>query len=192
MASNLSMNLMRTIVEIIESQQAGLPKKDPTRLRLVEIAPRSEEFADSGLSCYICPNDPDNPDGWTDEEITEPGKKYNATSSATMIESGGGQFYNLRFTIFFTLFFNDLGGINRQKAFESSRTILDRIHRAIFEAGLVSGGPFGQLRHKDDYKCHLHSFANAVKKRRLIPAGSDTDTFYRGKMWLQFEVYMEG
>jgi hypothetical protein len=186
------MNLMRTLVEIINQQQAGLEKKDPTRLRLIEIAPRSEEFADSGLSCYICPNDPDEPDGWTDEEITEPGKKYNTTSAANVIESGGGQFYNLRFTIFFTLFYNDLGGVDRQKAFESSRIMLDRVHRAIFEAGLVTGGPFGQLQHKDDSKFHLHSFNNAVKKRRLIPAGSDTEPFYRGKMWLQFEVYMEG
>jgi hypothetical protein len=33
---------------------------------------------------------------------------------------------------------------------------------------------------------------NAVKKRRLIPSGSEDETFYRGKMWLQFEAYMEG
>lgn len=189
--NNLSINLMQAVVDIINEQQKNLPKKDPTQLRLVEIAPRSEEFADSGLSCYICPNDPDDPDGWADEEVTAPGRAYNAYSDRSMLELSGGHYFNLRFTIFFTLFYNDLG-ITRQKAFEASRVMLDRIQRAIFEAGLKPDGPFARLFRGDDYGCHLIRAMNAVKKRRLIPAGSDAETFYKGKMWLQFEVYMEG
>jgi len=189
--NNLSISLMQTLVDIINQQQKGLDKNDPTRLRLVEIAPRSEEFADSALSCYICPNDPDDPDGWTDEEITAPGRAYNAYPSESMLELGGGHYLNLRFTIFFTLFYNDLG-VTRKKAFAASRVMLDRIQRAIFEAGLEPGGVFGKLRRADDYGCHLVRAMNAVKKRRLIPAGSEDESFYRGKMWLQFEVYMEG
>ncbi|MBE7473127.1 MAG: hypothetical protein HS114_28690 [Anaerolineales bacterium] len=189
--NNLSINLMQTVVEIINEQQKGLKKNDPTRLRLVEIGPKSEDFADSGLSCYICPNDPDDPDGWADEEITEPGRQFNTTSNKSMLELGGGHYFNLRFTIFFTLFYNELG-INRKVAFESSRIMLDRIQRAIFEAGLVPNGPFGKLQRADDFGCHLVRSMNAVKKRRLTPAGSEGETFYRGKMWLQFEAYMEG
>lgn len=189
--NNLSINLMQTVVDIINEQQKGLKKTDPTRLRLVEIGPKSEEFADSGLSCYVVPNDPDDPDGWCDEEITAPGRQYNAYSEKTMLELGGGHYFNLRFTIFFTLFYNDLG-ISRQKAFEASRIMLDRIQRAIFEAGLVPNGPFGKLQRSDDHGCHLVRSMNAVKKRRLIPSGSEDETFYRGKMWLQFEAYMEG
>lgn len=189
--NDLSIKLMQAVVDIINEQQAGLPKNDPTRLRLVEIGPKSEEFADSGLSCYVCPNDPDDPDGWTDDEITEPGRNYNAHSNKTMLELSGGHYINLRFTIFFTLFYNDLG-VSRQVAFESSRVMFDRIHRAIFEAGLKPDGVFRPLYRSDDFGCHLVRAMNAVKKRRLIPAGSDQETFYRGKMWLQFEVYMEG
>jgi hypothetical protein len=189
--NNLSINLMQTVVDIIGAQQKGLAKNDPTRLRLVEIGPRSEEFADAALSCFICPNDPDNPDGWADEEITAPGREYNAYSDKSMLEMGGGHYFNLRFTVFFTLFYNDLG-VTRQKAFESSRIMLDRIGRAIFEAGLEPEGVFGKLRRGDDYGCHLVRAMNAVKKRRLIPSGSEGETFYKGKMWLQFEVYMEG
>lgn len=189
--NNLSINLMRTVVEIINKQQANLPKSDPTRLRLVEIGPRSEDFADSGLSCYICPNDPDDPDGWADEEITAPGRQYNAYSDKSMLELGGGHYFNLRFTIFFTLFYNDLG-VSRKTAFESSRVMLDRIQRAIFEAGLQPNGPFGKFQRGDDTKVHLVRSMNAVKKRRLIPSGSADETFYKGKMWLQFEAYMEG
>jgi len=84
--NNLSINLMQTLVEIIQEQQKGLAKKDPTRLRLIEIGPKSEDFADSGLSCYIVPNDPDDPDGWCDEEITAPGRQYNAYSDKSMLE----------------------------------------------------------------------------------------------------------
>jgi hypothetical protein len=189
--NDLSINLMQTIVDIINEQQKGLPKNDPSRLRLVEIAPRSENFADAALSCYVCPNDPDDPDGWADEEITEPGKKYNAYSDKSMLEMSGGHYFNLRFTIFFTLFYNELG-ISRKKAFEASRVMLDRIQRAIFDAGLKPDGAFGKLRRGDEYGCHLVRAMNAVKKRRLIPAGSEEESFYKGKMWLQFEVYMEG
>lgn len=189
--NNLSINLMQTVVDLINASQKGLKKTDPTRLRLVEIAPRSEDFADMALSCYVCPNDPEDPDGWPDEEITEPGKRYNAYSDKSMLELGGGHYFNLRFTIFFTLFYNDLG-VSRKTAFEASRQILDRIQRAIFEAGLEPGGAFGKLQRADDYGCHLVRAMNAVKKRRLIPAGSDAETFYKGKMWLQFEAYMEG
>jgi hypothetical protein len=189
--NDLSINLMQAVVDIINEQQQGLAKSDPTRLRLVEIAPRSESFADAALSCYVCPNDPDDPDGWVDEEITEPGRKYNAYSDQSMLELSGGHYFNLRFTIFFTLFYNDLG-ISRKKAFEASRVMFDRIQRAIFEAGLKPGGQFAQLFRGDDYGCHLVRAMNAVKKRRLIPAGAEEDTFYKGKMWLQFEAYMEG
>jgi hypothetical protein len=189
--NNISINLMQTVVDIINEQQKELSKKDPTRLRLVEIGPKSEDFADSGLSCYICPNDPDDPDGWADEEITAPGRAYNAYSDKSMLELSGGHYFNLRFTIFFTLFYNDLG-ISRKKAFESSRVMLDRIQRAIFEAGLKPNGPFGKLQRGDDSGFHLIRAMNAVKKRRLIPSGSEDETFYRGKMWLQFEAYMEG
>jgi hypothetical protein len=103
----------------------------------------------------------------------------------------GGHYFNLRFTIFFTLFYNELG-ISRNKSFEASRMMLDRIQRAIFDAGLNPDGAFGKLRRGDDYGCHLVRAMNAVKKRRLIPAGSEEESFYKGKMWLQFEVYMEG
>jgi hypothetical protein len=108
-----------------------------------------------------------------------------------MVELGGGHYINLRFTVFFTLFYNELG-FSRKVAFESSRIMLDRIHRAIFEAGLMPGGVFGDLQRSDDFGCHLVRAMNAVKKRRLVPAGSEGEPFYRGKMWLQFEAYMEG
>lgn len=190
-ATNLSVNLVDALLAILKAScQTGLKLTDPTRLNLIEIGPRSEEFADAGLSCFICPNDPEDPDGWADEEITEPGKKYNTTASTTMIESGGGQFFNLRFTIIFVLFYNELG-ISRQEAFVASRVMLDRIQRAIFDAGLSEGETFGKLFRGDKSKFHLFHASRAVKKRRLTPSGSETETFYRGKMWLQFEAYME-
>lgn len=192
--NDLSIRIMQALVQIIQDQQANLEPNDPSRLRLVEIGPKSEDFADLALTCLICPNDPDDPDGWCDEEITEPGRNFNAYSDKRLVELSGGQNYNLRFTIFFTLFYNELG-IDRQTAFEASRTMFSRIHRAIFEAGLYHGdgrGYFGPLRRSDDYGCHLVRAMNAVKRRRLTPAGSSEESFYRGKMWLQFEAYMEG
>lgn len=192
MATNyyIETEIMKVIKRILEEAQAGLPSDDPTRLRLIEIAPRSESFSDSVLSCYIAPNDPEDPDKWADEEITEPGKEYNSYTAKNITELGGGQYYNIRFTVHFYLAYNDLG-LSRQTAYESSRVILNRSHHALMTQGMANGA-FMQLQRGDINNTHMVRASRCVKKRRLIPSGSEEDTFLRGKMWLQFEVYMEG
>jgi hypothetical protein len=52
-------------------------------------------------------------------------------------------------------------------------------------------GRFSELYKKDDYGMGLVNANRAVKKVSLRAGGSKTKTLYKGKMWLQFEVYLE-
>ncbi len=191
MPNEISLTLIQILLNIIHQESTGLDRDDPTRLRLIEVQPRSEEFADLILSCSISPNDPDNPDDWLDEEIVSPGNKYNIQGSKSYLEIGGsGQFFNLRFTASFTLFFQDLG-IDPDVALESSRLIMARIHRAVLREGSSRRGAFSSAYRTDDFGVRLTNASRAVKKRVMLPRGSSDEAFYKGKMYFQFEVLLD-
>jgi hypothetical protein len=181
---------MYTVLDIIHETYTGLPREDSSRLDLVEIRPKSEEFADVPLSASVSPNDPADEDGWRDAEIASPGAQYNQYDSAKYIEMGLGQYFNLRYTVDFTFFFKQRGA-NRDQSLVTSQLILRRIHAAIVRESDVRKGKLAKLRQKDDLGFHLVRGSNAVKATRMLPRGSRDETLYRGKMWLQFEAFLE-
>jgi len=188
--TNLATEIMRVLLDLVHESYADLPRDDRSRLELVEIRPKSGKFSRVKLSCSISPNDPADPDSWLDEEITSPGKEYNAYSATQFIEMGLGQYYNFRYTIDFTFFFMN-AKMSREESLEVAQLILVRIHQAVLQAGERVGGAFGVLHKSDDFGFKLVRGGNAVKKRQLRPGGSDKKPLYRGKMWLQFETYIE-
>ncbi len=183
--------LMEAILDIIHNSYTGQPAQpaDLAQLELIEIRPRSEGFADVPLSCSVSPGDPADSDGWVDEEMQSPGSKFNAYGGRQMIETGLGQPFNLRFTVDFTLFFQEIG-LTRKQSLVVSQTIISRIHKDIILAGSTRNGRLANIR-RDDFGTSMMRSQNAVKRRRMLPRGSEEETFYKGKMWLQFEVYME-
>jgi hypothetical protein len=186
----LAVQIIRVLLDIIHETHTGLEREDRSRLELIEIRPRSEEFADVPLSCSISPNDPADPIFWVDEEPVPPGQKYNTYPVAAAQEMGLGQYFNLRYTIDFTLFFQDLN-VSRDEALIASQKILSRIHRAIIEEGAKRGGKLAALRRGDEFGHKLVRATNAVKRRLMLPRGAKEETFYKGKLWLQFETYFE-
>ncbi|MCP4709971.1 MAG: hypothetical protein GY869_15210 [Planctomycetes bacterium] len=190
----LSVELMYAILDIINQTLTGLERDDPTLLRLVEIRPRSEEFADVVLSCSVSPNDPDDPGGWLNEEAAWPGNVYNPDASRSPIEMTSGQWVNFRYTVDFTLFYQDFETpLSPEEAMVASQTILTRIHSAIIVDGEAQAGKsrFAELHRGDPWGNKLVWANKAVKKSNMLPRGSAEEAFYKGKMWLQFGVYME-
>lgn len=190
MVNLLSINLMYVILDIVNQTYTGLPLEDDSRLDLVEIRPRSEEFADVPLSVSISPNDPADSTGWMHTEITSPGAEYNKYEGTKFVELGLGQPWNYRYTVDFTFFFQERG-FSREKALEVAMLILARIHQAVILEGENGRGKIAQLRRGDDLGFHLVRGSNAVKRYYVVPRGSRDETLYRGKMWLQFEAYLE-
>jgi hypothetical protein len=185
----LVIEIMQTVLDIIHQTVTGLERDDPTRLRLVELRPRAEEFADVSLSCTISHNDPDDWDKWNDEEAAAPGSAYVYYSGKRHLETGLNQPMNLRFTVDFVLFFQDLG-LTSEKAIKAAEIIMARIHHAILWEG-QHRGRFGPLHRGDDFGHKVVNATRAVKRMRMLPQGSDEETFFKGKMWLQFETLYE-
>jgi len=144
---------MQTIVDIINEQQKGLPK---TTRPGAAGRDRAQErgICRFGLSCFICPNDPDEPTVWRDEEITGAGPGYNATRT-NLVGAGRRPLLQLALYHFFTLFYNDSGGQRARSVLNRGRIMLDRIQRAIFEGRSGTGRRVGKLHRNDDYGCHL-------------------------------------
>jgi hypothetical protein len=188
----ISTMIIEALLQIIRATHPGTlnePVDEHSQLDLVEIRPKSEGFADVPLSCSISPNDPADSEGWVDEEnIAQSSFRYNPWSGSAFKEMGSGQFFNIRFIVDFTLFFQEMG-LSRDEAMQAANLILARIHRAIQLAGSERKGALIGLR--DSFGTHLINPNNAVKKRRMLPRGSDEETFYKGKLWLQFDVWME-
>lgn len=183
---------MQRLIRIISNDVAGLDDTDPTKLRLVELRPKSEEFADMILSCSIATNDPDNQGAWEDVEITKYPQRQNAWGDnfgRNFNEMGGGQGFERRFTLFFNLYYSELD-VTRDEAIVASRIIMSRIQKAIVSnhnadpdlriAGL-----------RDDFGNLVISTDKAVKTMETIPAGSSEEVSIRGKMHLSFPVYNE-
>jgi len=186
----LVIETMKTILDVIHQTYTGLERDDPTRLRLVELRPRDEGFADAALSCVVSHNDPDNWDKWNDEEAAAPGSDYAYYSGKRHLETGLNQPLNIRFTVEFTLFFQDIG-VASDKAVTAAETILARIHYAFLVEGQIQKGKFGPLYHGDDFGHKIVNATRCVKRMRMLPQGSDEETFFKGKMWLQFETLYE-
>jgi hypothetical protein len=180
--------IMNATLDIIKQVQSTLEPEDLTRLRLIEMRPRSEEFADVYLSCSIAPNDPDDPAGWVDEQIIrwpqQQGVNSPEDAGRNFNEIGGGVGYHYRFTVDFQLFYNELG-TPRDQALRSGLVILTRIQTAIVRDRAI----YRKLR--DDFGHKVVRWDKAVVKRELRPAGSNEETFLKGKMWLEFQVYQE-
>lgn len=186
----LHVNLMHAVLNIINETYTGLPAEDPSRLELVEIRPRSGDFSKVTLSCSIAPNDPADPTNWIDEELAWPGNLFN--NGVRQIEMGGGQYFNKRYTVDFNFFFMR-EGIGREQSIEIAELIFARIHSALVAAGRNQGGEFETLFIQDDLGFSLArtGAARSVKRMQLRPGGSSKKTLYKGKMWLQFETYIE-
>jgi hypothetical protein len=183
----ISILIMEGILKLITAEMSELEADDPARLRLVEFRPRSEDFADQLLSCSIAPNDPDDPGGWEDTEITRyPSKQgvYEQDYGRNFNEMGGGQGFDYRFSIGFRLFYNEMD-INRETALASARIILARIKTAIMHDRIHLAG----LR--DDFGSQIVRWDKGVKTMETTPAGSAEETFVNMKMKLSFEVYQE-
>jgi len=187
--SLLILDLMQTVLDIIHLTVTGLERDDPTRLRLVEMRPRDEGFADALLSCSISHNDPDNIEEWNDEEAVWPGNDYNNTRR--YLEIGGlNQYFNLRFTVDFVLFFQELG-LTSDAATRAAEMIMARIHHQMLIEGQKRKGRFAPFFRADDFGQMLVNATRSVKRMRMLPQGSDEETFFKGKMWLQFETIYE-
>ena len=106
------------------------------------------------------------------------------------METGLDQYYNLRFTIDFTMFLLDIG-VKGDEAYEITETILERLHFAILNEGSRRGGAFSKLFTTDEFGHKLINANRAVKKRHARPGGSAKKTLYKARMWLQFEAYIE-
>jgi hypothetical protein len=187
----LAINLMYVVMDIIHETYTGLPASDHSKLNLLQLRPRSEAFADVPLSASIAPNDVANSRDWRNEEMTWPGSKYNTNSSKDLVEVGGlGGYYNFRYTVDFTLFFQELG-LTPDEGLVAAMSIIMRIIHAIMVESERQGGKLAKLRKADDLGFSLFRSSNAVKAWHMIPRGSDQEVLYRGKAWLQFEVEKE-
>ena len=180
----LSSMIMEAVLDLIVNEMKELKPDDPTRLNLVELRPRSEDFAERILSLSMSPNDPDDPGGWEDVEITKwPPKQdpYSQDYGKNFGEMGGGQGFSLRFTLGMRLFYNEMG-TSREEAVASSRIIIARIKTAILREREIF------VRMRDDFGTQLLVWHNAVKRTETLPAGSAEETFIIAEMYLQFEV----
>ena len=180
---------METVLQVINGLMDNKDDSDPTRLRLVELRPKAEEFADLILSCSISHNDPDNPNDWNDEEIP-PLMGDNYQPGRLFLELGQNQAWNLRFTVDFTLFYQDLG-VSSKVAIQSSEAMLAEISHALFMAGITREGAFRPLFGADQYGLRVINASRCVKRIRILPQGSDEETFFKAKLWLQFEALRE-
>ena len=183
----LSIMIMDATLKLIIAEMEELEQGDPTKLNLVELRPRSEDFADRLLSLSMSTNDPDDPGGWEDVEITKwPPKQdpYSQDYGKNFGEMGGGQGFSLRFTLGMRLFYNEMG-TTREEAVASARIIIARIKTAILRDNHIFRG----LR--DDFGAQVTVWHKAVKRTEALPAGSAEETFVNAKMYLQFEVYQE-
>lgn len=187
--SVLALQIMETVLSVINDLMKDKEDSDPTRLRLVELRPKAEEFADLILSCSISHNDPENPGDWNDEELP-PLMGDNYQPGRVFLELGQNQAWNLRFTIDFTLFYQDLG-VSSKVAVTSTETMIAEIGHALFVAGSIPRGRFRPLFGADDYGMRLTNASRCVKRVRILPQGSDEETFFKAKMWLQFEALRE-
>lgn len=185
----LPLEIMQTVLVIVQGLMADKSDADPTRLRLIELRPKAEEFADLILSCSISHNDPENPSDWNDEEIP-PLMGDNYQTGRTYLELGLNQPWNLRFTIEFVLFYQDLG-VSSKVAIKSAEQIIAEIGLALYQAGISREGAFRPLFGSDSYGMRLTSASRCVKRVRILPQGSDEETFFKCKMWLQFEALRE-
>lgn len=185
----LVIELMQAVLDVINQTVTGLERDNPERLRLVEIRPRAEEFADLSLSCSVSHNDPAAPEQWNDEEQAAPGSDYNYFSGVRHLELGNNQPLNVRFTVDFTLFFQDLG-LSSDRAIKAAEHIMARIHHRFLIEG-QQRGRFKPMFHGDKFGHKLINANRCVKRMRMLPRGSDEETFLKGKMWLQFETLFE-
>ena len=191
--NEISYMIMARLLRIINHDLTGLDDNDPTKLHLVEIRPRSEEFADMILSCAIATNDPDSPNDWEDREITKYPVRQNAWGDdfgRNFNEIGGGQGFERRFTLTFNLYFSEMN-TDRDTAIRASRIIMSRIHRAIIANHLVDDPELKIAGLRDDFGNYVISSDKAVKSMETIPAGSMDEVSIRGKMRLSFMVYNE-
>lgn len=188
MEREINFMIMQATLDLIRQVQQNLEQDDPTRLRLIEPRPRSEEFADVYLSCSISSNDPDDPGAWVSEQIlrwpTQQGLNSPEDSGRNFNELGGGVGYNLRFVLDFQFFYNELG-TPRDVALQAASIILTRIQAAIVRDRSV------YRKIKDDFGNRMVRWDKAVVKRELRPAGSNEETFLKGKLWLEFQIYQE-
>jgi len=190
--NEISYMIMQRLLRIINADLTGLDDSDPTKLRLVEIRPRSEEFADMVLSCSIATNDPDSPGGWEDVEITKYPQRQNAWGDnfgRNFNEIGGGQGFERRFTLFFNLYYSEMD-VSRDDAARASRIIMSRIQKALVSNHAAPA----ELRIaglRDDFGNLVISTDKAVKSMETTPAGSSEEVSIRGKMRLSFPTYNE-
>ena len=191
-STTIIVTIMGVLVALIESTVTDLPPEDISKLRLIEIRPKSEEFADMKLSCSI-QHTGLMADNWDDVEIASPGRAYNLYSGSPYIDNGGNQFFNLRFTVDFTLFFQELRSqVDRDQATISTELMLARIHHRIQNEGWAGGkGMFAPCYQYDSFKSRIINANRAVKKKHISPRGSKHETFYKAKMYLQFEAEYE-
>lgn len=188
---------MRIILDIVHEDFTGDPREDRNKLELVEIRPRTGSFSRVSLSASISPNDPAKPDEWHDEEASRSSGSgdYNEYNFTDYKETGLGQFMNLRFTVDFNMNFTKFdfteGREKRAEALEIAKTIFARIHYNLLLAGEHLGGKFTPLYQADDFGFRMIRSGNCIKRRVLRPGGSDRQPIFKGKMWLQFETYLE-
>ena len=190
MEKPLAVMIMETLLKVVQITVDDLADDDPSRLRLVELKPRAEEFADLGLSCSISHNDSDDQEQWNDEEAAAPGSQYAYYSGKRHLELGLNQPWNMRFTIDFQLFYQELG-IDTIEALAAAELMIARIHHAFALLGESRNNIFGPL-YKGDYTGNkLIDATRSVKRSRVITQGSDEETFLKAKMWLQFTTLLE-
>lgn len=179
---------MDAVLKLITESIEGLEGDDPSKLRLVEYYPRSEEFADLMLSCSISPNDPNDPGGWADQELIDrpsflmaPAKEYGRGK----LEVGGhSQHFLRRFLLELRLYYGELG-VPRDEAIAAARLITGRIQRAIIADNKYLRGL------KDELGARMMVWNTAVKRVETIPSGSKEETMIKAYMHLSFEVLHE-
>jgi len=190
MQKELNFLIMQAILNIINLEMTGLENNDPTKLRLVEIVPKSENFDKYKLTCTISPNDPSDPGAWKSEEVTKWPKQqsqYVNDYGRNFNEISGGQGYTLAFTVNLDLYYQRMGLTNEQ-VMEATMIILAKIRTAILNDAWRHKQLTGL---KDDFGGSVVSSDKAVKDFEVTPRGGKSSAFTRAKMRLAIEVYYE-
>jgi len=182
--------IMEATEKMLKHVFRDLTEKSPIKPRWIEMRPRNEDFADRALSIWISTNDPENPGSWQNEAILAwPRQKGNMRpdyAGRSFNTLGGGQGFYRRFTLGFFLLFTELG-IPRQQALVAGNAMMQRIHNGFINPA-VSRKFFGVL---SDKYVTIVDYDKAVQKTEATPSGSEEDTIFRGKIYLEFAVYHE-
>lgn len=170
---------------LLKECQTDVDPSDDSRAYLVRAGRLQANPVTNVVSILIHPNDPNDPDGWRHEIVSEnPTTMQNPWGGAAfrvplgLYEVGGGEHWWRRFTVELTMYWMHKG-LNRSTALELSHRVLGRAESAIKE-GRATFGPL-----KDDW--NEQPWGWYVRRSRCVERGGpDVAWIWDGKLWVEF------